>query len=281
MTPDLDLSALGSVPPSELVEARLALHDAAQPLAAAAYALLPVAPDHSHSNLLWSRERGGFVGRALPGGTRCALDPLSLRTILLGPDGEARGEVSVVGRTLEAVYVELAALLRRAGEAVPASGLSTPDYDLPDTPVRCGEAFAKPPADELRELARWFALGHATVGRVSTRHLKGAEVRVWPHHLDLAALLTLDADPDAAQARSLGVGLSPGDDSYAEPYLYVSPRPAPTADALPDLPSGRWHTQGFTSAVLTAGEIVGPHAARRVEAFLEGAVSLGFDLLEG
>ena len=278
MTP-IDLSEPGAVAPTELVEARLALHDAAQLTAAAAYALLPTAPDHSHANLLWSSERGGFVGRALPGGTRCALDPATLRTSLLGPDGGSRGELSVVGRTLEAAYVELGALLRRAGESVPAGGLRTPDYDLPDTPVRRGAAFEKPPADELRELARWFALGHAALGRVSTRHLGGAEVRCWPHHFDLAALLTLDPGVEAEAARSLGVGLSPGDASYAEPYFYVSPWPAPDADALPEPSAGRWHTDGFTSLVLTASEIVGPHAARRVEGFLESAVSLAFDLL--
>src|SRR5688572_12892965 len=97
-------SALGAMAPDRLVEARLALHDAAQPMAAAAYALLAAPEDHSHSNLLWSRERAGFVGRALPGGARCALDPRTLRTAVLGPDGASRGEVDPVGRTLEATY---------------------------------------------------------------------------------------------------------------------------------------------------------------------------------
>ena len=52
-----DWSPLGSVDPRELVDARLAVHYAAQPLAAAAYALLPMQSDHSHTNLLWSPEQ--------------------------------------------------------------------------------------------------------------------------------------------------------------------------------------------------------------------------------
>lgn len=280
MPPTIDVSELGEVPPTELVDERLALHDAAQASAAAAYALLPTADDHSHGNLLWSTERAGFVGRELPAGARCALDPQSLRTTVLGPDGEERGAVGAVGRTLEQVFVELGALLRREGEALPARGLQLPEYDLPDSPVRRGERFAKPSQAALRELARWFAFGHAALSRVATRHLSGAEVRGWPHHFDLAALRTLDAGADAEEARSVGAGLSPGDSSYAEPYFYVTPWPAPPADALPDLPgAARWHTQGFTSAVLTASEIVGPHAESRVETFLEAACSLSFDLL--
>ena len=135
-------SSLGVLPPDRLVEARLALHDAAQPMAAAAYALLPAPEDHSHSNLLWSSERGGFEGRTLPRGNRCALDARTLRTAVLGRDGALHEEIDPVGRTLEQVFVELAAALRRAGESVTAGGLHTPEYDLPQTPVRGGALLA-------------------------------------------------------------------------------------------------------------------------------------------
>jgi hypothetical protein len=54
----------------------------------------------------------------------------------------------------------------------------------------------------------------------------------------------------------VGAGLSPGDDSYGEPYFYVSPHPTPPADCLGKLASGRWHTTGWTGAVLTATDIL-------------------------
>ena len=41
----------------------------------------------------------------------------------------------------------------------------------------------------------------------------------------------------------IGVGLSPGDTYYAEPYWYVSPYPYPGLEDLPVLDgSGFWHT---------------------------------------
>lgn len=278
-------SSLGALPPERLIEARLALHDAAQPMAAAAYALLPAPEDHSHSNLLWSSARGGFEGRTLPRGNRCALDARTLRTAVLGRDGALHEEIDPVGRTLEQVFVELAGALRRAGESVPAGGLHTPEYDLPRTPVRGGAPFAAPRRAELGELALWFAAAQATLAALSERHLAGAEVRGWPQHFDLAALHTYPARSAGLEPRSLGLGFSPGDESYGEPYLYVSPWPAPRARALPHLPRGaHWHTQDFTSAILTAGALLalaeGRERVVQVEAALEVIVRACRSLLE-
>lgn len=55
--------------------------------------------------------------------------------------------------------------------------------------------------------------------------------------------------------RSVGVGLSPGDSGYPEPYVYVTPWPYPTGE-LPALPWGHWHTEGWTGAVLRGSALV-------------------------
>jgi hypothetical protein len=109
-------------------------------------------------------------------------------------------------------------------------------------------------------------------------------VRGWPHHFDLAALHVLDPEKDPEEARSVGAGLSPGDESYAEPYFYVSPWPAPEPAALPALPGGaHWHTDGFTSAVLSSSAIVdgGPVETQRerTEAVLDALARTCLDLV--
>ena len=85
------------------------------------------------------------------------------------------------------------------------------------------------------------------------RAVAAPTVRCWPHHFDLATLFALEAgDPETA--RSVGVGLSPGDGSYAEPYFYCTPWPAP--ENLPEPPGPlHWHTQGFTSLVCPASRV--------------------------
>lgn len=125
-------------------------------------------------------------------------------------------------------------------------------------------------------LARWFADGDAQLRPLAASWPGAAPVRVWPHHFDIGSVLPL-GDGHGEDAPSIGAGLSPGDDGIPEPYLYVTPWPAPPADALPSLPAGgRWHREGWTGAVLTGGEIVaageGTAQAEAARAFLAGMV---------
>lgn len=74
-------------------------------------------------------------------------------------------------------------------------------------------------------------------------------------------------------ARSVGVGMSPGDETYTQPYFYINPWPHLATGDLPDLPvPGHWHTDGFVGAIAT-GEDVLSLADRRagLTAFVKGA----------
>ena len=132
-----------------------------------------------------------------------------------------------------------------------ASQVALP-YEVPVRPLR------KLP--ELAALARWFEAAAEVLEavRAKTASLRPgpSPVRLWPHHFDIAVLVSLD-EGSAESARSIGVGVSPGDASYAQPYAYVSPYPAPEAPRLPALPpGGHWHTQDFFAAVATADALL-------------------------
>jgi hypothetical protein len=255
------LPSLGAHRPRTLAGARDALHLAAQPLAAAAYALLEARPDHSQASLRWEPVRRGFVGGDLGGGLRCFLDATDGRAGLLGADGAELGALSTERLGLDDLFAGKVELLAAAGVRVPAAGLAPPPYELPAELVNAAPGV--PASGEREELTRWFELGASLVGTVSVEFLGGAEPHVWPHHFDLAALGVLDTDADAEEARSVGVGFSPGDGAIAEPYFYVTPWPAPEPGALPALARGAtWHTEGFTSAVLPGTRVVGRRDAR-------------------
>ena len=69
--------------------------------------------------------------------------------------------------------------------------------------------------------------------------------------------MTLDSAVGAEEARSIGVGFSPGDGSYDQPYFYVTPWPYPDTEDLPPLAVGaHWHRTGWTGAVLTAERLI-------------------------
>ena len=62
----------------------------------------------------------------------------------------------------------------------------------------------------------------------------------------------------AGTAATVGFGMSPGDDAYAEPYWYVSPWPSPDSPHRPPLTSpAHWHDENFVAAVLTRTALLG------------------------
>jgi hypothetical protein len=276
-------SKLGTVEPRDLEVARLAAHYAAQPMTAAAYDVLPMLADHSHTVLLWSGERDRFEGRPSPAGQPCFLECERLRIGLVDGAGEDVASIELPGRTLESAFEGLRAALVAAGETVPAEVFGLPDYDLPDSSIARGGAFPPSGSPALVELARWFGNGAGVLGALAASHLEGAELRGWPHHFDLASLHVFDKEADPESARSIGVGLSPGDGSYGEPYFYVTPWPAPAA--LPALEGmAHWHTEGFTSAVLLGSDVVALGGADEqragVESTLRSCVEICRELLQ-
>jgi hypothetical protein len=170
------------------------------------------------------------------------------------------------------------------GETLKAIGLdpaaldSPSPYEMPDHTVARGAAYDAAVTNAApHELAAWFADAHTALTRVreqyTARGLTVSPVRCWPHHFDIATLVSLEAG-DAEHARSVNAGLSPGDGSYAEPYFYVSPWPYPDLTKLPPLPKlGHWHTQGFLAAVAPAGRIVASgEVPIDIDAFLHEAI---------
>jgi hypothetical protein len=104
-----------------------------------------------------------------------------------------------------------------------------------------------------------------------------AEVRCWPHHFDLGTLISVESSDDTSSGRSIGAGMSPGDNWYPEPYFYVNPHGlAQVPEERPTLASGgHWHTEGWFGAVLTATSILATREDSRksvASSFLRGAV---------
>ncbi len=237
---------LGATAPTDLVDARLQLHHAAQIASAVGRNLAPKKDDDSHTNLGWLVDRGALASHRGEG-VQAALSLEDPRLLLLAGD-ETLAEFALLGKTVDNGYdwlrTSLAAHLGRPIEG----DLKSLHYEIPAHPVGAGQPFSSGPYEEL---GGWFSNADTALKQVLQANPQASDVRCWPHHFDLATLINL------GDGKSVGVGLSPGDGSYAEPYWYVSPWPYPVESDLPALPhSGRWHTQGFTAAVLTGSQLV-------------------------
>ena len=269
--------ALGAVSPLELVEPRLLLHYAAQLAACSAQSLLPKRGDDGQMALSW--KDGALVGEPLSDGARVGLRLASLTLEIR----DARGGLSTSFPLMGHTTLEALAWLRvRLGEGgVDTAGLRVQmPYALPPHPVGEGSPFLSNRSDALTELTRIYADAAFLLSRWAAQE-NASPLRCWPHHFDLAVLLSIGGaggvggGGDPEQSKSINVGLSPGDETYSEPYFYVSPWPYPAIKALPGLRIGHWHTAPWVGAVLTFSELLsGPVGTQenRAEGFLVTAV---------
>lgn len=279
-----DWETLGAVDPCELTDARLQLHWAAQAAAGVGKLLLPHQPDYGEQSFQWLAGPRALAQGVVEGRFRSAVRPWPAALLLLDGEGFTLAELPLEGCTVDAAYAWMQAeveLLLGCSLEMP---LECPGEDFPAHPVGMGAMFCTA-GPGFAELGRYYADADRALRAVAGRNPGASPVRCWPHHFDIATLILLDAGEDAERARSIGVGLSPGDGGIPEPYFYVLPWPAPPTDALPELAGGRWQTLGWVGAVLEASDFAGAGSngsqARRVEAFLDSAVAGCRRLLDG
>jgi hypothetical protein len=265
--------------------ARLQTHYAAQWLARAARAYVPPRPDDSHTNLGWNDTVGGFTTHRLKDGERLSLRIGGLTLVLHGDERSASLQsFSLDGRTDAQARQWLGEQLRARNLDTRALDAPSP-YAMPARAVTNSAAYdVADLADALAELAAWFANAEFLLvriqGQMIARNLAASDVRCWPHHFDLATLISFPTR-ETAVTGYVGAGLSPGDAYYDEPYFYVSVYPKPESAALPRLPKlGHWHTREFTAAVAPGHRIVAANNQKAAaEEFLEAAVDVAIKIL--
>jgi hypothetical protein len=272
---------LRGIDPVRLSEARLQAHYALQWLARAARAYIAPQPDDAHTNLGWVHALDGFATHALPDGARLCLKIPSLTLALF--DGERSAEFPLDGHADSEARLWLRETLGARG--LPANALDAPSpYEMPAHALAEGARYdaARLPG-ALDELAAWFANAELLLSplpqRMLERRFEASDLRCWPHHFDLATLISFPARN--GETGYVGAGLSPGDIYYDEPYFYVSAYPRPDPALLPALPGlGDWHVQDFTAAIVPAHRILALQNRRaETEAFLDAAVDAAVKIL--
>lgn len=274
-----DWETLGAVDPRQLIDARLQMHWAAQAASAVGKLLGAPQPDFSERSFQWLEGSRCLAQTPVAGRTtfRSALrfDPPALA--FLDESNSSLREFSLHGRTLDEAY----SWVRETTEELygaPLPGELERDADLPPHRVAEGAPFHIGSPAPFAELGRYFGGASRILETLAARFPGASAIRCWPHHFDLATLIQLDSGGDPETARSIGVGLSPGDGSHTEPYYYVTPWPYPENPDLPVLPfGGTWHRQGWLGAILLADALVGTSSngsqRRRIQEFLDAALA--------
>jgi hypothetical protein len=254
---------LGKTAPSSLADGRLQLHQAVQTIASFGQALIEAKEDDSHRNMNWDYHAVGFRSWPTADGRTVLVRADPFEIVLEG--GGVRRSLPLADQTLEGAY----RWLERALSLEPGT-LAPPEFEIPAHAVGGGAPFDPDPT-ALGELARWYSNAGLALEAVASTEIGASAVRCWPHHFDIATLITLEGEGPDGGKRTVGCGLSPGDGSYPDPYWYVTPWPYDWDADRPPLPGGgRWHAEGWLGAVLTADQQVG-HGSARDQASMVGA----------
>lgn len=272
---------------NQLIETRLQLHHAAQLAAAPGRFLLRPRRDDSNTNFFWSSQYqamlGEPVGKEYP--LQGALRPANLTILLIDEDDNIMEELSLDGKSLDEAFHWIKQQLSEKKVDTAKLSLKMP-YELPDHPVKNQAPFKFHHPAHFEELAKYWANAHLLLCELVHITPNASPVRCWPHHFDIATLITVEEHPEPEKTKTIGVGLSPGDKNYHLPYFYTTPWPYPNlkSGSLPELPGGgRWHTKGWVGAVLTADEIVAQHSAEaqidQIDGFITSAVEAARELL--
>ncbi len=270
-----------------LPDARLQLHHSAQILAAIGKYLLPERADDSHTSLIWLPAQQSLAGEPLgkQGRIRGALRPMDFSLLLLSGDRGVANQLKLDGKTLSDALAWVKDQLRAQGIDSDPLSLKV-HYEIPHHPVKDGQAFCMQPAEAFAELGKYFGNAHLLLSELQNSYANVSAIRCWPHHFDIAMLITVVENEDPEKAKSIGVGLSPGDGGYSMPYFYVTPWPYPDPNkiALPTLDgNGRWHTEGWVGAILPADRIVTAASSgqqvEQVRNFLNSAINASQTLI--
>jgi hypothetical protein len=274
---------LGRVSSTELVEPRLQLHRAAQVASGFGATYVEHADDFSHTSLEWLGAERVLAGQPTQSNPplRLTLDLGGFALGLLAQEAEV-GRFTLDGHSLDDAYAWVEQTMCTVFGSDVVKRLERPDVPTPPGPGLDGTPFALAPSEAFVELSRWFGDAALVLQAVASKEPTASPVRCWPHHFDIAVLIPVDVGEPGETARSIGVGMTPGDDSYPEPYWYVLPWPQPDGTP-PPLPVGSWHTEGWYGAVLTARDVVGPRDGDRqhstVEEFVRHSIAASRRLL--
>jgi len=233
-------------------DALLELHHGLQAAAGVGRTLIPPKPDDSHTNFSWSQKHGALVQDCVDGQFRAGLRLRDLALLLIDKDDRVTDEFCLRGKMLDDGF--------RFYEERVGKMLVRPGEPLPEHPVANGACFSA--MDEfLCAIAEMYGDAATILEHLRAKHPTASPVRVWPHHFDIATLITL---PDN---HSIGVGFLGGDANIPEPYWYVYASPA-TENTLPPLSVGRWYAGAWVGALLT-----GKNDIATAEKFLDEAIA--------
>jgi len=233
------------------------LHHLVQSVAAVGRHMLPEVPEDENAILKWHSADKSLKGMWIDvEGKERVRASLQLQEKLIQIENEAAviSSQNFQRQTFSKLMMWVEGQLGELGFPVDKFSGNLP-YEIPAYPTRKGGVFEITNDEALLELLKYYHNSSIVLNELIPSFETATEIRVWPHHFDQATSIKLKDSGNAETSTYLGIGFSPGDEHYDEPYFYVNSWPYAEEDDLEPLPHGNWHTDNWVGAVLLSDEI--------------------------
>ena len=267
-----------------LVPVRNQLHYAVQFIAAAGKHLIEPRPDDSHTSVSWNQASSSFMGQPILNKHNyfISLKPAILELSICNDKKIPLKSISLHQNSRTSILAWMRSSLSEIGIESKNLWLEM-HYEIPDHPLAHGEDFELINTEYFEFFSEIYSNADNIFSAIKKLIPETSEVRCWPHHFDIATLISLDPNKDAEQARSIGIGMSPGDAEFASPYFYITPWPYPDkSKKLPDISGpGSWHTKSWSGRLLKLSELLNtPNQKHLVERFMIEGMRACMELLK-
>ncbi|MBK7874010.1 MAG: hypothetical protein IPJ74_26850 [Saprospiraceae bacterium] len=262
------------------------LHHAAQLVSMVGNSYLPKQADDSHTNLEWLPDRQALPGNCIEESFRLLLQFPDFQLEWQTKNGDIISKFALTDQTKEAGITWMKLILQEKFKVSQAQLKPIAHFEIPHHPVEDGAPFQLITKQLHQELALYRHNAHYILEHFASQYKHASPVRTWPHHFDIGVYIPVTFDEDQNATKSVGIGLAIPDQDIDEHYFYVnhwSKFGNTNSSNLPHLPSGYWHTKGWTGAVLPISALVkinsAEEQARQTEAFLEAGIAASLILI--
>jgi hypothetical protein len=272
---------INPINPQTFSASRVQLHYAIQFIAVVGLALAPPQEDYSHTAMEFNSESNTFIGKLISGKNpfRVALEPVNLISQIIDVQNHPIAEFSWDGKTMaEAFDWHKQEIAKLGADTSQIQSFEIPPDDFPDADFARGAAFdASKDAEIRQEVTNYFANTQILLQEIALANSGSTPIDIWAHHFDMAIKILLPGEKNG-ESMSIGIGISPGDFSYNEPYWYVIPWPYLPKENLPALEEESfWHTEDWIGAVLLSSQLTKDtdEQQKQLRKFLDLAITAG------
>ena len=240
----------------ELSKTRKQVHQAIQNVSAVGRCLSPPSDYDEFGTLEWIPDLQRLAGKWIEGDVkfRSSLDFKDFSVHLVNERLIDISSVLLNEKRQGLIMVWLEEQVTNFGYNASDITLELP-YEIPEYPQAKKEPFDIS-LDYLNELSKYFHNANLILGQLAKEFKDFGPVLTYPHHFDIATLSVLKDTGSPETSASINMGLSPGDETFEEPYFYINPWPYPEEEEMLPLEHGEWYFENWVGAVFKVSELL-------------------------